>query len=127
MSDLYWWSIEVFDAGASSASAWRRAYGAALVEAAVTNGARDWQWHLHAWGMLFEVGFAEEAHWPTYRALPAVQAALDAAPDAVNGVLVYPGRGGSSGRVQPRRPRPVVSSGAAEIPRDDDPVVIRLD
>jgi hypothetical protein len=60
MSELYWWSVEVFDAGAS--------------------------------------------------------------PDAVNGLLVYRGRGGSAGRV---RPHPIASSGAADIPRDDL-VVVRL-
>lgn len=125
MSELYRWSVEVFDAGTSSAAAWRMSYGAALVEAAITNGAQDWQWHRHPWGVLFEVGFAQETGWPAYRALPVVQAALDAAPDAVNGVLVHRGRGGSSGRVEPRRPHPIVSSGAADVPRDE-PVVIRL-
>jgi hypothetical protein len=30
--------------------------------------------------------------------------------------MIYPGRGGSSGRTQPRRPRPIQGAGAAELP-----------
>ena len=42
-------------------------------------------------------------------------AALDAAPDPVNGVLVYPHRGGGSGSRQPRHPWPVLGSGASAL------------
>jgi hypothetical protein len=125
MESLRWWSIEVFDGPRLSARSWRDSYGAALVEAAITNGAREWQWHHHSWGVLFEVAFSDETRWPVYRDLPAVRAALDAVPDPVNGVLVYPGRGGSSGRVEPRRPLPIVAAGAAAIPRKE-PVFISL-
>ena len=122
MAKLYWWSIEVFDADGVPASAWQRAYGQALTEAAITNGAAEWQWHHHAWGVLFEIAFADESRWPAFHDLPAVRAALDAAPDPVNGVLAYPGRGGSSGRV---RPRPITSAGAAPIPTGE-PLFVRL-
>jgi hypothetical protein len=43
---------------------------------------------------------------------------LDAVPDPINGLMVYPGRGGSSGRVEPRRPRPVAGAGAAPVPTE---------
>ena len=119
MENVYWWSIEVFDGPRGSARSWRDAYGAALIEAAITNGAREWEWHHHSWGVLFEVAFADEDRGKAYRDLPAVRATLDASPDPVNGVLVYRGRGGSSGRVEPRRPLPIVAGGAAEAPREE--------
>jgi hypothetical protein len=125
MARRYWWSIEVFDANGAPASAWRRAYGNALVEALITNGAVEWEWHEHSWGVLLEIAFTDEARWPAFRELPVVRAALDAAPDPVNGVLAYPGRGGSSGRVWPRRPRPIRSAGAAPIPTGE-PQYVRL-
>lgn len=40
----YWLTIEVQDADVP-ASLWRAGRGEALTEAAVTNGATDWQWH----------------------------------------------------------------------------------
>jgi hypothetical protein len=73
--------------------------------------------------VLFEIAFASDAHWEVFRDLPAVRAALDATPDPVNGLLIYPGRGGSSGRVQPRRPKPVAGAGAAPIPVEEPPPV----
>jgi hypothetical protein len=126
MSTVHWWSIEVFDGTGGSAARWRDAYGNALVEAAITNGAHEWEWHAHSWGVLFEIGFTDELRWPVYRDLPAVRAALDAVPDPVHGLMVYPGRGGSSGRVEPRRPRPIASAGAAPIPESDERVRVRL-
>ena len=116
--ELFWWSIEVFDGADTPAWRWQEAHSGALTEAAITNGAYEWEWHRHSWGV--------ESRWEAFRNLPAVRAALDAAPDPVNGVLTYPGRGGSSGRVKPRRPRPVIASGAAAIPRDEPVVVVRL-
>jgi hypothetical protein len=49
-----------------------------------------------------------------------LRSALDAAPDPMSGVLVYPHRGGGSGALEPRRPRPVLGTGAAELPVPDD-------
>ena len=91
-----YWSIEIFD-GEIPASQWKQAYGAALVEAAISHGAADWSWLESRWGVVFEACFAEDAQWDAFRSLPAVRAALDAVPDPVNGLLVYRGRGGTSG------------------------------
>jgi hypothetical protein len=113
--ELQWWSIEVFDGTELSAARWQDSYGNALVEAAITHGVYEWQWHRHSWGVLFEVGFRSDERWWSYRDLPAVRAALDAVPDPIKGLMVYPGRGGSSGRVEPRRPRPIAGAGAATI------------
>jgi hypothetical protein len=119
--ELYWWSIEVLDAAAGSARSWQDAHGGALSEAAVTNGAYDWQWHPHSWGALLEIAFASDERWAAYRELPAVRAALDAVPDPVYGLIVHPGRGGSSGSRQPRRPRPIAGAGAAPLPQEPEP------
>jgi hypothetical protein len=110
-----WYSIEVFD-GATSASVWAEAYRDVLMETAVTSGASDWSWHRHTWGVVFEVSFADEQAWEKYANLPVVRAALDAVPDPVTGVIVYRGRGGSSGAPFPRRPRPLIGSGSAALP-----------
>ena len=110
-----WFSIEVFD-GESSASLWSEAYGDSLVEAAFTNGATDWNWHRHTWGVVLELNFDDETQFERFRNLVQVQAALDAVPDPVSGIIVYKGRGGSAGRVQPRRPRPLSGAGAAALP-----------
>lgn len=111
----WWMSIEVLD-GSSSASLWAEAWGDTLVEAAFTSGATDWAWHRHAWGVVFEICFEEEPTWDRFRSLAVVGLALDGVPDPVSGVIVYRGRGGSSGRGEPRRPRPLVGSGAAALP-----------
>jgi hypothetical protein len=114
--DLHWWSIEVLDGATLSAARWQDAHGNALTEAAITHGAYEWHWHQHSWGVLFEIRMRSDEQWAVFRDLPAVRAALDAVPDPVYGLLVYPGRGGSSGRVQPRRPRPIAGAGAAALP-----------
>src|ERR1700694_3313586 len=110
-----WFSIEVLD-GSSSASLWSEAYGDGLIESAFLTGATDWSWHRHEWGVVLELDLADEAAWEAFRSLPAVSAALDAVPDPVSGLIVYRGRGGSSGRPQPRKPRPLAGSGAAALP-----------
>jgi uncharacterized protein YdeI (YjbR/CyaY-like superfamily) len=48
-----------------------------------------------------------------------LRAALDAVPDPVSGVLVYPHRGGGDGCRQPARPRPRVAGDAAAQPLPD--------
>jgi hypothetical protein len=116
----YWWSIEVLDADLT-ADRWREAYGAALVEAAISHGAKDWDWHRARWGIVFEVAFDEWDRWAVFRNLPVVVAALDATPDPVNGVMIYPGRGGSSGSRVPRVPRPIAGAGAAPMPESPAP------
>jgi len=111
-----WWSIEVFDSRIQAALLWKDSYRSQLVESAVTSGAIEWSWIEHKSGVVFEVCFADEARWEAFRGLPGVQAALDAAPDPVNGVLVYRGRGGGAGARWPRRPRPSAGAGAIELP-----------
>jgi hypothetical protein len=115
---MQWWSIEVFN-GRFSAGRWKRAHGASLVEAAISNGAVDWAWHEHRWGVVLEVAFLDESRWERFYELPAVQAALDAVPDPVKGLLVHRGRGGSAGSRLPRRPRPLAGAGAAELPEPE--------
>lgn len=111
----YWMSIEVFD-GAYPAASWAESHGDALVETAISGGALDWSWQTTSWGTVFEVAFADEAAWERYLATLVVRTALDAVPNPVNGVLIYRGRGGSSGTSSPRRPRPLAGSGAAALP-----------
>jgi hypothetical protein len=107
-----WWSIEVFHADLSTARQWKDSYEGALIEAALANGALNWAWHEHSTGVVLEVAFRDDVGWEAFRALPAVAAALDAAPDPVNGLIIYRGRGGSSGSRWPRRRGPKPSAGA---------------
>jgi hypothetical protein len=110
-----WYSIEVFD-GASSAALWADLHGDPLLESALSSGAKDWSWHGHSWGVVLELEFADTKAWDAWRALPHVQAALDGVPDPISGLIVYRGRGGSSGTSRPRRLRPLLGSGAAALP-----------
>jgi hypothetical protein len=113
-----WWSIEVLH-GEFSALQWQAAYASDLIEAALTNGARDSTWHVDSWGVAFEVCFEDSGQWEAFRGLPIVRAALDAVPDPVNGLLIYRGRGGSSASGKPRRPRPAPSAAAAALPEPE--------
>ena len=124
MRGSLWFSIEVFD-GPFAASLWADAHGDSLVETALQSGAVDWEWHRTTWGVVFEVAFADEESWERFRAMASVQAALDAVPDPVTGVLVYRGRGGSAGKSNPRKPKPLVGSGSAALPMPEgDPSVL---
>lgn len=129
-----WFSIEVLD-GSTSARLWAEAHGDVLTESGLGHGALDWSWHHHTWGVVFEIRFEDEAAWDRWRESPVVVAALDRVPDPVSGLIVYKGRGGSSGRVQPRRPKPLSGSGAAALPlplddwvpfEDDRPALYQL-
>jgi hypothetical protein len=110
-----WLTVEVFD-GATSGAAWARAWQDSLVEAAVSRGAVFWDEHEHRWGVVLEFAFREEEQRDAFRESTLLRAALDTAPDPVNGVLAYPHRGGGTGARQPRRPRPLVQGGAAALP-----------
>jgi hypothetical protein len=114
-----WWSVEVFHSE-FPAGQWRDAYSSMLIESAVTAGATSWEWHEHRWGVVFEVEFGEDSQWEAFRAIAAVQAALDAVPDPVNGLLVYRGRGGGAGASSPRKPRPATGAGAMALPEPTD-------
>jgi hypothetical protein len=111
-----WWSIEVFDSQIQAALSWKDSYRSRMVESAITSGAIEWAWTEHRHGVVFEVCFADETRWEVFRGLPGVQAALDAVPDPVNGLLIYRGRGGGAGAGSPRRPRPSAGAGAVELP-----------
>jgi hypothetical protein len=120
-----WLTIEVFD-GEVPASGWRRAHENDLVESAITNGAAFWEWHTTRWGVVLELMFDTDERLERYRTLPVVRAALDAVPDRVSGLLVYRGRGGGSGALVPRRPRPAPVAGAAEWPPSEPDEYVRL-
>jgi hypothetical protein len=115
-----WLTIEVLDAGAFPASLWQHAHGNDLVEAAVTHGALYWEWHETRWGVVLELVFSDDDALERYRALPAVEASLDAVPDRVAGLMVYRGRGGGAGASVPRRPRPKPVAGSAEWPAPEE-------
>jgi hypothetical protein len=112
---MEWWSIEVLD-GRYQAARWKDVHGNWLTEAAVTNGAKDWAWREHSWGVAFEVRFATDAEWELFRNLPGVKAALDDVPDPVAGLLIHRGHGGAAGDLVPRRPRPFAGAGAIALP-----------
>jgi hypothetical protein len=114
-----WWSIEVFHAG-QSAQRWKDSYGESLLEAALANGVRDWAWHEHPTGVVLELKFKNDERWESFRNLPAVRAALDAAPDPVNGLIIYRGRGGAAGPRRPRRPRPAPAAGAMALTEPEE-------
>jgi hypothetical protein len=120
---LEWWSIEVLN-GTSSAARWKDAHSALLIESAISNGAADWAWHEHRWGVVFEVAFTDEVRWEAFRELPSVCAALDGVPDPVAGLLVHRGRGGAAGRFTPRRPRPHAGAGAIALPEPEPEPVL---
>lgn len=121
-----WWSIEVFSGDKLPASAWRYAHEDELTEAAITNGAIYYEWHDSQYGVIFEVLFSSDEQWEAFRALPAVRAALDGVPDPVNGLIIYRGRGGSSGSRQPRKPKPAPGAAALELEEPRERRRIRL-
>ena len=120
-----WLTIEVFD-GEVPASEWRRAHENALDEAAVTNGASSWHWHITRWGVVLEVAFDSDERLERFRILPVVRAVLDAVPDRDHGLVVYRGRGGGSGALVPSRPRPRPVAGAAALPEPAPDEYLRL-
>lgn len=118
MSAADWWSIEILDAEHAeiSAASWRDAYAQTLAESLITNGASSWEWYAHSWGIVLEVAFADERGWLAWRALPGTQAALDAVPDPVTGLLVHRGHGGASGRYVARPPRIAPAADSVALP-----------
>jgi len=119
-----WLTVEVFD-GATPAAAWARAWQDLLTEAALSRGAVFWDEHEHRWGVVLEFAFDDERRRDAFRQSTVLLAALDAVPDPVHGLAVYPHRGGGSGSRQPRRPRPVTVGGAAALPEPLDDVFLR--
>src|SRR3954465_6929853 len=123
---MRWWSIEVRD-GVLPAQRWKDGYGESLLEAAITHGAKRWEWTLMPGAVLLELAFAEDEDWERFRALPVVTASLDATPDPVNGLYVYPGRGGNaSARSPKRKPRPTGAGAAAAALPGEPPTIARV-
>lgn len=112
---MEWLTIEVFDE-AHAAWLWRDRHADTIVSAAIATGAVYWEWHEFSFGVAFEACFHDDEAAEAFRILPAVRAAIELAPDPVNGVLVYRGRGGGSGALVPRRPRPYAGAGALALP-----------
>lgn len=104
-------TIEVLD-GQTPASIWASGHLEGLLEIAHGYGATDYRVTRRPWGVIIEVAFRSEKHWEAFRHDPAVVAALDAAPR----VLTSRGWGGSAPSRIPRKPRPLVGAGAAELP-----------
>ncbi len=108
-------SIEVLDS-AFPASSWQQAYGDRLIGTALEHGGMDWRWVDRPWGVVLEISFTSETWCQRWREVPVVRSAFDAVPDPVNGLFFHRGWGGTSGSGEPRRPRPLAGSGAAEVP-----------
>ena len=93
----------------------------ALIESAISHGAIEWAWTEHRHGVVFEVllpGGGELGGVPAR--CPPCEAALDAVPDPVNGLLVYRGRGGRRGGHGRRGGRrPTAGAGAVELPEPE--------
>jgi hypothetical protein len=81
-------SIEVLD-GEFPARLWMEARGDSLVEVALQCQLIEWRWQHFGWGSVLEIVFDNEADWERFCATPAVQAALDAVPDRVSGLMIY--------------------------------------
>jgi hypothetical protein len=117
-----WWSIEISD-GEFSAAAWKDTHGRDLIRTALEHGASDWAWVERPWGVVLELCFPERLRsfsgWDHFRESPVVKAALDAVPDPVNGLILYPGRGGSSAAPVPRRPKPAPAAASVALPEPE--------
>jgi hypothetical protein len=106
----------VSNSASGSARTWSEAYGDVLIGVALSSGATSWDWRHEPWGSVLELELPDEAAWSQFLAIDAVRASLEAVPDPVNGLSVHPGRGGSAGTRDPRRPRPLSGSGSASVP-----------
>lgn len=118
-----WWSIEI-SGGDFAVSTWIRARGEEVIRTALEHGAHDWDWVSRTWGVVLEFSFGDSlapaGGWASFIDNPLVKAALDAVPDPINGLLLYPGRGGSSPALVPRRPKPAPSAAAAALPEPEN-------
>jgi len=95
-------------------------FGDVITEAGLEQGALNWEWQHHEWGSLLEIEFSDEADFERFRERAVVQAALDAVPDRVSGLMIHRGRGGSSGTRRPRRPMPQAGSDSVALPLPED-------
>ena len=96
-------SIEVLH-GEFPTHLWVEAHGDNLVEAALQCGVIEWRWQHFDWGVVLEIDFADEGGWERFRMSTAVQAALDAVPDRLSGVLIIGARAAVRRRECPENP-----------------------
>lgn len=109
-----WMSIEVFD-GTFSARSWADTHIDSIIETAITHGAIDWELLPTAWGVAFEVEFANEAAWNAFRMSDAFDLAFAHVPNARN-VLIYRGRSLDGGATSWRKPKPKSGAGSEALP-----------
>ncbi|MFD2469744.1 hypothetical protein [Amycolatopsis silviterrae] len=88
-----WLRILVLD-GETPASAWRRTYADALVDAAIADRAVRWSWRDHEHGVVFEISFRTGAIRDEFHDQPPVKAALEAVPDPRHGLTITSGGDG---------------------------------
>ena len=65
--------------------------------------------------MVFEAAFDAQAQWEAFRSLASVQAALEAAPDPINGLLVHRRDGGNMGPPSLQRPTALPTTAATPV------------
>ncbi len=113
--------IEVDDDARPSAFAWWETVSEQIISAAFQFSALDFSITVRSWGVVFEVAFVAESYADAFRDGAAMRSAIDQL-----GILrleVTSGRGGgTAGARLPRRPRPILGSGAAELPLPDPDV-----
>ena len=98
-----------------SARRWWRSVGDQLIGAALQYSAADYEVIERPWGMVFEVGFT----WPDRAEAFRNSEALSSAIDQLGSLRleVAAGRGGGGAAVRsPRRGRPLIGAGGAEVP-----------
>lgn len=76
----------------------------------------EWRTAWRDWGVVLELAFDDLDAWQRFRDNPVVLDSLSAVPDPVHGLHLHRGWDGTGGVTVPRRPRPVVGSGAAALP-----------
>jgi hypothetical protein len=119
--ELSWLTVAVIDdiptndAPRVSARLWWENLGMRMVGAALQFSPQDFEVTFRTWGVVFEVSFASDAFATAYRESPAMLSVLEQLGSLR--VEVTSGRGGGTTRARlPRRPRPLLGSGAAELP-----------
>jgi hypothetical protein len=119
--ELTWLTVAVIDniptddAPRVSARLWWENQGMRMVGAAVQFSAQDFKITFRSWGVVFEVCFANDLLADAFRDSAAMQSVMEQLGSLR--VEVTSGRGGGTTRSRlPRRPRPLLGSGAAELP-----------
>jgi hypothetical protein len=119
--ELTWLTVAVIDDIPTndkprvSARFWWENLGTRIVGAALQFSPQDFEVTFRSWGVVFEVSFANESLADAFRWSPAMHSVMEQLGSLR--VEVTSGRGGGTTRARlPRRPRPLLGSGAAELP-----------